>query len=179
MTTRRATFLAKAGLVLLAVCVGASVGTGIGWLLPTLHTALRGDAHGQAAIREADFSVYFTRRQESVLMFSTSWCPVCRRAREFFDAQGIAYHDMDIEADAHNSKLYDTLGVDVIPVIMVRNKMLTGFDEGTLRTWITELRLAEQPSEALNKIPNKMPNKTLNEDRPETHAALAPISAEK
>lgn len=31
-----------------------------------------------------------------VLMYCTSWCPACRRARRFFDERGVTYSEIDI-----------------------------------------------------------------------------------
>ncbi|MEM8858538.1 MAG: mycoredoxin [Chloroflexota bacterium] len=34
-----------------------------------------------------------------IVLYGTSWCGDCHRARWFFDNYGIAYTDIDIEAD--------------------------------------------------------------------------------
>jgi glutaredoxin len=38
-------------------------------------------------------------RSTRVVMFATSWCPHCSRAREYLSANGLAYEERDIERD--------------------------------------------------------------------------------
>jgi len=38
--------------------------------------------------------------QNQVELYVTSWCPYCKKARQFFDSKGIAYRAYDIEKDA-------------------------------------------------------------------------------
>ncbi len=128
--------LKVATLILLAAAIGA----GAGWLLPTAYQKLRGTSAAATYVRSGDYSLYFAGRGEPIIVFSTSWCPVCRATRHFLDQQGVAYFDMDIETDARHAALYATLGVDVIPVIMMHDKMLPGSDESTLHDWIVGLK---------------------------------------
>ena len=76
--------------------------------------------------REVEAAVHAT----PVLMFSTGWCPHCKRARQFFQANGIDVVDRDIEADAAAaSELKRRTGGKAIPLIDVDGKQLRGFDE--------------------------------------------------
>lgn len=143
-----ATRLAKAvSLTVLAAVIGA----GAGWLAPTLYGKI-GTATTTATVRHGDYSRFFVNRDESLVLFTAAWCPVCRHTRNFLDQHGIAYTDMDIEADAGHAALYETLGVDVIPVIMTREKMLPGFDEDTISGWLTELRQTAPQQTGMSSI---------------------------
>lgn len=66
-----------------------------------------------------------------VLMFSTTWCPHCNRARRFFNANGLRYVDRDIDSDASaNAELKRRTGRSAIPLIEVDGQQLEpGFDE--------------------------------------------------
>jgi glutaredoxin len=66
-----------------------------------------------------------------VLMFSTTWCPHCNRARKFFQANGLRYVDRDIDSDASaNAELKRRTGHTAIPLIEVDGQQLEpGFDE--------------------------------------------------
>jgi len=35
-----------------------------------------------------------------ILMYTTTWCPDCTRAKRFLDSKGIAYDEIDIEKDS-------------------------------------------------------------------------------
>ncbi|OZG74432.1 glutaredoxin family protein [Hahella sp. CCB-MM4] len=74
-----------------------------------------------------DTSVFDTGRQ--VVMYSTSWCGYCKKAREYFHANHINYVDYDIENDDSARRRYDQLGAKGVPVILVGNKRMNGFSE--------------------------------------------------
>jgi glutaredoxin 3 len=66
-----------------------------------------------------------------VLMFSTTWCPHCNRARQFFQANGLRVVDRDIDADpSANAELKRRTGRTSIPLIEVDGQQLQpGFSE--------------------------------------------------
>jgi glutaredoxin len=70
-------------------------------------------------------------RATPVLMFSASWCPVCARARRFFQSNGIQVVDRDVDADATaNAELKRRSGGKAIPLIEVDGQQLrAGFSE--------------------------------------------------
>lgn len=39
-------------------------------------------------------------REQPIVMYSTSWCADCRRARRVFETLGVPYHEIDVERDA-------------------------------------------------------------------------------
>jgi glutaredoxin len=65
-----------------------------------------------------------------VSMFSTSWCPHCRRARRFFQAYGVSVVDHDIDVDAEAAaELARRSGGKAVPWIDIDGRQLKGFDE--------------------------------------------------
>lgn len=66
---------------------------------------------------------------DQVVMYSTSWCGYCKKARQYFAANGIDYIDYDIEQDVAAKKSYDGLGARGVPVILVGNRRMNGFSE--------------------------------------------------
>lgn len=71
-----------------------------------------------------------------IVMYCTSWCPACRRARAWFQARGLKYVEVDIEANPNAA-------------LQVRkwnngNKTTPTFDiEGTIITDFNERRVLE------------------------------------
>ena len=63
----------------------------------------------------------------SVLMYSTSWCTYCKKARKYFTSKGIPYKEYDIEKSPAARRAYDKLGGKGVPVILVGDKKLNGF----------------------------------------------------
>lgn len=39
------------------------------------------------------------KEQKIIVMYGTTWCPDCTRARGFFDKQRVPYHWVDIDRD--------------------------------------------------------------------------------
>ncbi|MCP4552756.1 MAG: DUF4124 domain-containing protein [Bacteroidetes bacterium] len=74
-------------------------------------------------------NVEFYQRSESkrVTMYSTSWCGYCKKARNYFKDNGIAYIEYDIEKDERAKRMYDALGATGVPVIIVGKKRMNGF----------------------------------------------------
>ncbi len=66
---------------------------------------------------------------DKVVMYSTSWCGYCRKARKYFSAQGIAFTELDIEKNQQAKRAYDKLGGKGVPIILVGNKRMNGFSE--------------------------------------------------
>ena len=41
----------------------------------------------------------YTTSPNRIVMYTTAWCPDCRRAKLFFQRKGIEYLDVDVNAD--------------------------------------------------------------------------------
>jgi len=62
----------------------------------------------------------YKMKPSTIVMYSTTWCPDCRRAKKFLDKQKVAYIDVDIEEDEKGRdfimKIND--GARVVPTII-------------------------------------------------------------
>jgi glutaredoxin-like YruB-family protein len=68
-----------------------------------------------------------------VVMYTTQRCGYCARARQYFDQKGIPYQDHDIERSTAARKTYQSLGGRGVPVIVIGDKVIHGFDEANIR----------------------------------------------
>ena len=66
-------------------------------------------------------------RQKPVVMYSTTWCGVCKRARKYFVANNIPFSEYDIEKSERGRKDYANLNGRGVPVILVGKKRMDGF----------------------------------------------------
>lgn len=64
-----------------------------------------------------------------VVMYSTTWCGYCRKAREYFRTNKIAFKEYDVETNAKGKRDYKRLNASGVPVILVGKKRLNGFSE--------------------------------------------------
>ncbi len=65
-----------------------------------------------------------------VVLYSASWCPHCKEAKEYFKAHNIAYTNRDVEEDADAMEtLVEKYDSRSVPVIVLGNdeKILKGF----------------------------------------------------
>ena len=65
---------------------------------------------------------------KKVVMYSTSWCGYCRKARAYFKDNGIAFTEKDIETNSRAKKEYDRLNGTGVPLIMVGKTRIQGFN---------------------------------------------------
>jgi len=87
---------------------------------------VRVNSYQHVTVKHMDFYKGQTKNK-NVVMFGTSWCGYCKKAREYFHAHNINYTDYDIEKDSHAKQMYAQLGVSGVPVILVGNVEMQGF----------------------------------------------------
>lgn len=64
----------------------------------------------------------------TVELFTTSWCPWCKKARAYFSSRGIKFTDHDIETEA--GALRRKLGVDgdkSVPTAIIGGRVIKGY----------------------------------------------------
>jgi len=64
-----------------------------------------------------------------VLMYATSWCGYCAKARAYFAKNGIAYVEHDIEQSAAANAEFKRLGGKGVPLILFGRQTMSGFSE--------------------------------------------------
>jgi glutaredoxin len=64
-----------------------------------------------------------------VVVYTTSWCPWCRKTLAWLDEQGVAYVNKDIERNlAWRRELIEKTGQAAIPVVEIEGEIIRGFD---------------------------------------------------
>lgn len=66
-----------------------------------------------------------------VILYGTSWCGYCKKAREYFNARNIRYVDYDIEHDSTARARFEAFGGRGVPVIFIGNTRMNGFNPGS------------------------------------------------
>lgn len=66
-----------------------------------------------------------------VVMYTTSWCPYCARARHLFTAKGVSFTEIDVERvpGARDEMRARSGGRDTVPQIFVGERHLGGYDD--------------------------------------------------
>jgi glutaredoxin len=107
----------------------APLETGVQPALPAapIPTAVAPAPPSEAAIQSA-------LRATSIVMFATDWCGHCKRARAFFDANGIQHVERDIDRDPRAlAELKNLTGKAGIPVFLIDGVLVSGFGEGSMK----------------------------------------------
>ena len=83
------------------------------------------------------------KKYPKIVLFSTSWCPHCKAAKEYFTRNNIPFINRDVELDRAAMQLvtgtYKSQGVPVI-VIGEDAKVLKGFDLARFEQALDEVR---------------------------------------
>jgi glutaredoxin-like YruB-family protein len=88
-------------------------------------TAVRGR---QPSREPADYEVAAARRRVPVVMYSTSWCGVCKRARKYFEEKRIAFEELDVDEDPSARAEYVRLNPrHSVPTIKIGDEVVVGF----------------------------------------------------
>jgi glutaredoxin 3 len=65
-----------------------------------------------------------------VVMYATSWCPYCARARRLFETKGVAFTEIDIDAvPGARAEMQQRSGRTSVPQIFVGERHLGGYDD--------------------------------------------------
>lgn len=73
-------------------------------------------------------------------MLGTWWCPYCYQARRYLTDHNISYCEYDIERSAEGEKLFNDVDAQVIPVLIIDQYMMSGFDETRLENLLNKAR---------------------------------------
>lgn len=69
-----------------------------------------------------------TRNQKKrVVMYSTEWCGVCKRARRYFQQHSIPFREYDVEKSERGKQDYARLQGRGVPIILVGKRRMNGF----------------------------------------------------
>ena len=66
---------------------------------------------------------------KQVVMYGTTWCGYCAKARSYFQARNISFQDWDIESSPTAKSEYDALQGKGVPLIVVGDTVMSGFSE--------------------------------------------------
>lgn len=78
-----------------------------------------------------------------VVLFSTSGCPWCRRAKRYFKENRIPFREVNVEKDAEAARdIVRRTGQTGVPVIKIGQRWIVGFDRPTIERELERRRLA-------------------------------------
>lgn len=76
---------------------------------------------------------YTPSSDKRVIMYSTSWCTYCKKARSYFERNRVRYVEYDIEESPRAREEFDRFGGRGVPLIVVGRTRMSGFSEAGFR----------------------------------------------
>jgi glutaredoxin len=68
------------------------------------------------------------KKKADVVLYTTSWCPYCRKARDYFRSRGIDFTEYDIEKDKEAAVRKRQLdGIGGVPFAVINGRFVRGF----------------------------------------------------
>jgi glutaredoxin 3 len=65
-----------------------------------------------------------------VVMYATTWCGYCARARQLFAAKGVAFTEIDVDAvEGARAEMRNRSGRTSVPQIFIGERHLGGYDD--------------------------------------------------
>lgn len=89
--------------------------------------------------RQVDAAEVNQQHGADVVMYTTSWCGYCAKARELLNSQRVPFVELDIERSAEANAEMKSLGGHGVPVIVVKGEVIKGFDQRRLQALINGL----------------------------------------
>ncbi len=73
------------------------------------------------------------QQAQGVILYATSWCGYCKKAREFFREHNIAYTEHDIEKSSQGRAQYEQLRGKGVPLVLIDGEVLRGYNPGKMK----------------------------------------------
>ena len=71
----------------------------------------------------------------TVKVYSTSSCPWCTKAKDYFREKGVEYEDYDVAVDVEKrNEMVEKSGQMGVPVIDIEGEIIVGFDKARIDT---------------------------------------------
>ncbi len=67
-----------------------------------------------------------------ITLYSTRNCPHCRQAKAYLQNKGVRFQELEVQQNARAQKAFSRLGARGVPVIMVGETRIDGFDRKRL-----------------------------------------------
>jgi glutaredoxin len=125
---------AKAGKNLVIYGLILAGGLGIGHYLPVAARMV------MPKYSEGNFNAYYPDAKTRVAVYGTPTCPYCAKARAYLKQRNIAFGDFDVTASDKAKQDFAQLGGKAVPVILIGDRQLVGFDKDAIDAALGKLK---------------------------------------
>ena len=75
-----------------------------------------------------------------ITLYGTRQCPACRQARSYLQQHQLAFQELDVSTNLRAQKALARLGAKSVPVIMIGDARVDGFDRKQLDRLLAKFR---------------------------------------
>jgi glutaredoxin len=68
------------------------------------------------------------KQKDRVKIFTAVWCGYCKKAKAHLAGRGVSFEEIDVEASERGRSEFARIGGRGVPVILVGNQRMDGFD---------------------------------------------------
>jgi glutaredoxin len=90
---------------------------------------------------EGNFAAYYPDAKTRVAVYGTETCPFCAKARAYLKERKVAFNDVDVNKSYKGKHDFSELGGQAVPVILIGNRKLVGFDQKAIDAALDQLKL--------------------------------------
>ncbi len=73
-----------------------------------------------------------------VVLYATSWCGYCAKARKLLSDNNIPYIEYDIEKSDEGRRQYESLKGNGVPVLQINGKVIYGYNPSKIMKLVNE-----------------------------------------
>ena len=92
-------------------------------------------------IETGNYAQYGVSKEAPVKLYTTEWCPYCKKATQFLDNHNINYIKVDIEKDPVALKEFESLNGDSLPVVIISDGLIRGFNQAAIERQLEKTEL--------------------------------------
>lgn len=78
----------------------------------------------------------------SIVIYTTSWCPYCKKAKHYFDSIKVSYTDCDVERSSQALEQFERLGGVSVPLIVIGDEKFSGFNAQAIQNTLEAYRIS-------------------------------------
>ena len=81
---------------------------------------------------QGDYASIYARAGKPVVMYATTTCPYCAKARSLFAERGVTYVEYQIDKSKEHDEAFKRLGLPGVPVLFIGDRRIDGYREAAI-----------------------------------------------
>ncbi len=94
----------------------------------------------QQAVTTIDCNADIIASKPDVIMLGAWWCSYCYQAKKYFQKKNIHYCEYDMENTFEGRRLYEQHGGGSVPIMLIGDHQLRGFNEKQIEAAIAAIK---------------------------------------